>query len=1500
MPRWTHQDGLLPGICFDTPYEHGGHFGPGSRKHKTRKKQDKKYKQANNLNGPNKGWGKSPKAKSDAYHKVNSYIRGDKTAYPSVHTIRTAWPELTATQRKRIASLYLTDRASSIHGEYDNPRKPPTFLRKYDSKKYDAILASTAQGAADRANQAATDEAFNNDLGRAVEFGALVAPVGPLAGALVKGARALRAAKGVEEAATVGRGAKVAEATAEATRATTSARRGSKIVGALKSTRAAKAARTAATGSKARVAESALGRAAAATARGASKVAATKGGRAALRTAAVGSKPITSPIKVGYPTYLGTSAAVAGVSGENIPDAVKNAASMNPSGTFKDIISTADEGLSHFGIAGNAVKDLLELPAAVVPSTYLLGEAAVKAIGGDDAQLKAMVNDYIDKGLLSGVAKGDVDQVITALKEHPVMSGLEAYGAGAGLSRAAGAATRGGIGSIERKPLELADGTKVAREYKKGLVGKAAGVLRDERRKARNRDRGNTGNGGQKASPKETERILAGGFWKTGLADRQVGKGNLVTRAGRSQEMKAVEQALPKGKANRTGVNLAINYGLHDARAFLTDLGKLKAKALAERDRLIARSKDRSIPKDERTQAKHELTTNEKFISEIDSVIKGGDVEAIIGSAETIAPRMKQLQQDLVDSGVGLDAAQAEKAALIPAARLHLDAGYGRPTRGGDVAAESQALGSPGKWIAENTSRNAPVPDVKSILGDLKQWKGKPGVAIESLRGLGGKSLPGGKVVVFRNAAGEPVGAMQIFFAPKFGKNGRVEGFNESEISNIEIAVEPAFRRQGIAAQMAKAAYDAGIPVHKAGANDIYTAEGAALRAGVLTREAGRRPRREAPQVLDKDGNPYSTEQIKADLKAAGVDPEQIGFVSQRPGAGGRGDFWQPWYPKGGYVASRARTGEASVKGWDAQVDSLVGQMVRSRGIVDNARTFRDALRTFAAKGPKGKVRVVKSKNVEAVKAQLHEKTGVEYTAIKLRPRTDGGRRTMEEVTDVTPDELGSLLTQSELWARAVQGGPGDYVLIPKAVADRFGKHFNMTGVFRQTMQMVNQAFKGTVLPYSPKWLLSNVADINMRAMLAGQPPLQAIFSRNAKFAEDIIGRGKLIDPARGGDAQALFKSGTHYGSQNQNRYFGRLENLAQTSRLGEAMLRFRHRPTVDGAVRLHQASRDWVFGINQRLIEDPGRLAILGKQLRQEAIQKGYIKKWESVWKLDDAARNDLAKGLLETENQVKYAKGIDRVFGQWDSNSPAMREFLVDYAPFGMWTRAATKFVFHTLPADHPVLVGIIAATEKMTEEERKKLGLSVFSDEPLPPNLRAGIPLGGGGVIGGVSGMSSFGFFADPGNAMAATLYPQLDDPLTTLKTGRDWTGKVLEHEDGTPLTQPELIFEAVKAGAETFFPPLAVMQRGQTLAGGDDVPDSIRDLLLGKNTEPDIVDYLRTREANGVFEGVRGSSTSSSGGYSSPYSSSGSSVPSFLNSYGSGSSSSTPSYLDGYGR
>src|SRR5207253_633637 len=120
-----------------------------------------------------------------------------------------------------------------------------------------------------------------------------------------------------------------------------------------------------------------------------------------------------------------------------------------------------------------------------------------KALQGDTAPLEAMFKSYKETGLLPALAQGDIDQAVTALKEHPVFSALEASGALAGLDRAAGALVK----KPAREALELAgDQGAIPRSYSDGLVKRSI-----QRRSDRKRD---AEQGGQRATGRETERYL--------------------------------------------------------------------------------------------------------------------------------------------------------------------------------------------------------------------------------------------------------------------------------------------------------------------------------------------------------------------------------------------------------------------------------------------------------------------------------------------------------------------------------------------------------------------------------------------------------------------------------------------------------------------------------------------------------------------------------------------------------------------------------------------------------------------------------------------------------------------------------------------------------------------------------------------------------------------------------------------------------------------------------
>src|SRR5690606_11988862 len=193
--------------------------------------------------------------------------------------------------------------------------------------------------------------------------------------------------------------------------------------------------------------------------------------------------------------------------------------------------------------------------------------------------------------------------------------------------------------------------------------------------------------------------------------------------------------------------------------------------------------------------------------------------------------------------------------------------------------------------------------------------------------------------------------------------------------------------------------------------------------------------------------------------------------------------------------------------------------------------------------------------------------------------------------------------------------------------------------------------------------------------------------------------------------------------------------------------------------------------------------------------------------------AVRDLARGLRNQDNVDRLARSIEDIYGNWGKNGPEARRFLNTWTPFWMWLRAATKFAFVTLPRDHPVLTSIIAAAETMTREERQKLGLDLWGDEPVPDFLQGAIPVGDRLVKTG--NLTTFGMFNNYLEAAANMAAPNFSSGLMAA-LGLDWKGDRLVDAEGRPADQLEAAKLAALATGEAYIPFLnaaeSIIRRG----------------------------------------------------------------------------------------
>jgi len=1237
--------------------------------------------------------GGSPSKQASA-RAVTRYVSGDKTFRPTTQQIKLAWPTFNETQRARIGSALvsrvLADANSGSSPQVSAAKPLPDFLRKYNPDAFDEY--STWAGHSPTRDDIASIGKAAPTPGEVLEVGSLFVPVGASVRGLKVGADAIRAARagkaaelsaGAEKAAQAGRGMGAASKAGKGAKATATAptRGGIRSLGP---TKAARTVRTAATNSKLARRARAAGR--------------TKAGRAAIGTAKVGGKVVkmspANPRKLGWYAGGATGASVLA----QAPAAISTGDPgklLEPitegSGVVSDLAKGAGEKLDNFGIVGNAAADILELPTAVVPSTYLLGRALVKAAQGDDSELDAQLKSLFDTSALAGVYKGASgqgwEQLKTALVEHPIYSALEVSGAEAALGRGVGKLTRAGG---ERAPLELGGGLA---PLERGRYSKDA--LKQALQKRSDRKRETDEEGRPLATASEIHKAL------NERTDRVRGGNEGARRVGRSREKGDAEDARPKRDVDADAVSLAVRGVIRSTRTFGADLQAF-GRALDESyAKLAKKADDPARSANERGLARVKMEANRKIASRLPEIARDGNPEVIFDSAARNVQALRALDDELNRIGL-LDPEQARRSRVIGAGRLHLGLKHGKPRE--QVAAVNA-------YALAKKAHGALTRKIEKLLEQRSQSRTKA-------------------------------------------------------------------RRDKLTREI----------------------NAAKAKRGRFEQQLRSKPPKPRKQIVDSEGRAITTDEIERQLREIGV--EETGFLTLRPHQTERAANYvpaneRPTLPKG------ALTGKALTEGaFDLSYDTIVNQRTRARGVVNAADAFDADIRTFqiGRNFPDG--RTAKDAATHPEKYEIEAPDGQPLRVVRIAPmfaklrEIEAARKAQSRSHEhVIPEEdLSRTDAQSmhRAWDEATTNisddSKGPFALIPETAFLRLADHFAKPSAGFKATQMANQAFKATVLATSPKWIAGNIIDPNFRTMLSGNLPFGGVSSipgvserGYGNLMRQVVARAHEKDPIQAAQSEQIAAPGMHLGAQLDQHVeigaadFNPASGMGRLIRVGEKI------PAGEQVHSAWKATYQAVFHANQKFIEDPVTRQLLGKALVKE-LRPELAGRMRVGMKIADEIVDELADGLLDPAKAVRLAKVVEETTGQWSGNSPKARYLLSTYAPFGMWTRAATTYVLYTLPAKHPIKTAILANIEQMTQDEREALGLSFFSDRPAPDNLRGAIPTESGGVMP-FANYSSFGYFGDFPGALQASVLPQVNGALFAL-AGINPFGDPLTNEDGTP--------------------------------------------------------------------------------------------------------------------
>ena len=136
----------------------------------------------------------------------------------------------------------------------------------------------------------------------------------------------------------------------------------------------------------------------------------------------------------------------------------------------------------------------------------------------------------------------------------------------------------------------------------------------------------------------------------------------------------------------------------------------------------------------------------------------------------------------------------------------------------------------------------------------------------------------------------------------------------------------------------------------------------------------------------------------------------------------------------------------------------------------------------------------------------------------------------------------------------------------------------------------------------------------------------------------------------------------------------------------------------------------------------------------------------------------------------------------GQWMAQGPGMLRAL-RYVPFLSWTVNAYKFIYATMPQDHPILTGLFAAANTASAQQRAAVGLSgPFAGNPNEVELaqESGIPLPGGKIFSSAGHYFPGSAVGDPFSAVGDVLPPF--QPLLDASLGVQFTGEFPKNAQG----------------------------------------------------------------------------------------------------------------------
>ena len=541
-------------------------------------------------------------------------------------------------------------------------------------------------------------------------------------------------------------------------------------------------------------------------------------------------------------------------------------------------------------------------------------------------------------------------------------------------------------------------------------------------------------------------------------------------------------------------------------------------------------------------------------------------------------------------------------------------------------------------------------------------------------------------------------------------------------------------------------------------------------------------------------GKALTLEEVKAHAANNGVD-EEPAFIAMRPADP---SFYEGNVSEGPVGYDLHNTAALLEEGtFDMTSDILTRQVIRARRNIDKQRFYDYLTERYGYSKPNGKTwaSYKSAQNYYNKHANDYE-FPMEPMTIRIKTVESKDLKQL----DIAPfDDINKVLEE------ALASKVGDaFILVPKFWKKRLQGHIDQEKLIDSMFRKLNREFKGSVLPFSPKWHIGNLVDMTARLLMDGAMPWD--LTRGLKIMQMI----KKTSPEMYERVLAEIAGG-HLTSARRS--------VVDRSKMPAYQVR-----QMDAADRIlnyvpipNPWTKSSLLGKGYRRLQQGGfalshypelaaRITGVGKESIKLLDDMG--ENWWSSFYYSNALVERITLRLTDpNSNAVKQLGiGINKTLGDYTNLSPTMKRLVNTWTPFGLWARASAKWVL-TLPAQHPIKIGFFAAVNRTTEKERQQWGLNLIHEgkKVLPDFMQGSIPWEDELIR--TQQYTSLGPWYDFLHGGIGFIAPEFTG-LYSIFNGFDYKGDEIKNKDGTRLTTSQSIGLGISSLTETMFYPLSL--------------------------------------------------------------------------------------------